>query len=193
MSRKFTGDTDIAFPCLETINGADIVESSASNERAGRCVGTGHDPTRSKWDSMHLVSCISIPNNQFSILWSWDQVTWWICSPMHGVYFGQVTSKCSSGSHLNSTDRFHIGRSLNKCCITCCFPCILVTIIVVSEQDKNKAKCQFKAIRFNNKNNVPGSCFWGFLLLVSSSPTHSSWIDDYNIWFILNSDTQSGS
>ena len=39
-------------------------------------------------------------------------------APMHGIDFGQMTPKCTSGPHLNSADRFHIGCRLNQSRIT---------------------------------------------------------------------------
>ena len=54
MSRKFTADTDIAFPSFQAIDGADIVETSAGYITSRRSVGTGHDPTGPQRDSMDL-------------------------------------------------------------------------------------------------------------------------------------------
>ena len=48
-----------------------------------------------------------------------------VSGPMHGVYFGKVAPKGSSGSHLNPADWLKLSHCLRKCCVTGLFPLFL--------------------------------------------------------------------
>lgn len=65
---EFTRHLDGAFSRSEIVDRAHVVETSAGDQVAGRCVSTCHDPRRPQRDGIHLVGCVSIPNNQLAVL-----------------------------------------------------------------------------------------------------------------------------
>lgn len=59
----------------EIVDGADIIKTTTGYEVAGWCVGAGHDPTGTKWDSVDFVGCIGIPEDEFAVLRSGNEMT----------------------------------------------------------------------------------------------------------------------
>ena len=49
---------------------------------------------------------------------------------MHGVYFGKMAPKGSSGSHLNSANWLKLSHSLGQCGVTGLFPLLLMMSLV---------------------------------------------------------------
>ena len=75
MTRKLAGDTSRTVALLvQVVDRADVVETTASNKVATRGVGAGHDPGGSQGDGVNLVGGISIPDDEFTILRSRDEV-----------------------------------------------------------------------------------------------------------------------
>ena len=68
MAGQFSTDSDVAFPCFETIDRTYVVESTAGHVRSRRCICTGHDPTGAQRNGVNFVSGVGIPYNQFAIL-----------------------------------------------------------------------------------------------------------------------------
>ena len=54
MSLQLLADPHVPLPCLEAVDGADVVQTSAGNETARRGVGTCHYPARSQGNGMDL-------------------------------------------------------------------------------------------------------------------------------------------
>ncbi len=54
MSRELLAHSDVSFPCLEAVDGADVIQTSASHKAPGWGVGTGHYPAGAQGDGMNL-------------------------------------------------------------------------------------------------------------------------------------------
>ena len=54
VSLQFLADPHVPLPRLEAVDGADVVQTSAGNETAGRGVGTCHNPARSQGNGVDL-------------------------------------------------------------------------------------------------------------------------------------------
>ena len=49
--------SDVALPSLQTVNGADVVQSTTSNKTSRRGIGTCHHPAGPQWNGMDLCVC----------------------------------------------------------------------------------------------------------------------------------------
>lgn len=56
--------SDVALPSLQTVNGADVVQSTTSNKASRRGIGTRHHPAGSQWNGMDLCACVVCSNYQ---------------------------------------------------------------------------------------------------------------------------------
>ena len=54
MSEQLFADADVSLARLEGVDGADVVQTSASHETAGRGVGTRHHPAGAEGDGVDL-------------------------------------------------------------------------------------------------------------------------------------------
>lgn len=73
MARQLSADPDIALSGLETIDGADVVQTPTGHEVPRGGVGTGHDPGGAQRDGVDLVSGVAVPNDELSVLGGADQ------------------------------------------------------------------------------------------------------------------------
>jgi len=99
---------------LERVDGADIVQSTASDELARGGVGTGHDPGRTEGNGMNLVGGVSVPHDQFAVLRRRDDVPV-IGRPMHGVDLGEVTLEGTSDAHDHAGQGFDFLSHRSDC------------------------------------------------------------------------------
>jgi hypothetical protein len=53
---------------MQVVDGANVVETTTSDKISRWGISAGHDPARSKRNSMDFVGGVCIPNNQFSVL-----------------------------------------------------------------------------------------------------------------------------
>ena len=69
MARKFSRDTCRTVTVrVEVIDGTDVVQSTTGNIVTTGGIRACHDPGRAKRDSVDLIRCVGIPDNQLSIL-----------------------------------------------------------------------------------------------------------------------------
>lgn len=68
VSRQFAGHAHVALAGLKAVNGADVVETTAGDVRAGGGVRAGHDPGRAQRDRMDLVRSVTVPHYQLAVL-----------------------------------------------------------------------------------------------------------------------------
>ena len=54
MSEQLFADADVSLARLEGVDGADVVQTSARHEAAGRGVGTRHHPAGAEGDGVDL-------------------------------------------------------------------------------------------------------------------------------------------
>lgn len=95
---KLTADSDGELSASKVVNRANVVETSASNEAARGGESAGHDPRRSKRNSVNLVRGDGIPNQELAVLGSRNEVRL-VLGPVHGINLSQVTLQSSSNSH----------------------------------------------------------------------------------------------
>ena len=99
MTRELTSNTGRTIALLvQVVDGADVVETTASHEVTTGCIGASHNPGGTQGNGVDLVGGIGIPNNELAILRSRNQVPP-IGRPVHGVNLSQVTLQCSLGLH----------------------------------------------------------------------------------------------
>lgn len=65
---ELTADTDGELLGLKVVDGADVVETTASNEVVRWSVGAGHDPGRTERDSVGLVGGEGVPDKELAVL-----------------------------------------------------------------------------------------------------------------------------
>ena len=118
----------------------------------------------------------------------------WFGAPVHGVYFGQMASKCPSGTHLNAPNWFHRTSSLSQCCVTGCFSSILLvfgkvhkTTFIIIESTHRHFCTRLSLIKTISKVNVLGTShniylgwYW-FILQVERSPKLIIWCKYYDL------------
>jgi hypothetical protein len=76
MSRELTSNTGRTVALLvQVVDGAYVVETTASNKVATRGIGAGHNPGRSQGNGVDFVSSIGVPDNELAILRSRNQMS----------------------------------------------------------------------------------------------------------------------
>lgn len=65
---KLPRHPDVPFPGFQAVYGANVVQTTARDERAGRGVRARHYPTRPKWDSVYFVGRVRVPDDKFAVL-----------------------------------------------------------------------------------------------------------------------------
>ena len=99
MTRQFAGNTGRALSILvEIVDGADIIQTTASDIIAAWGIGASHDPAGPQGDGVDLVSGVGIPNDELAILGGRNEVAA-IGSPVHGVDLGKVAAESATGTH----------------------------------------------------------------------------------------------
>ena len=81
-------DGDVAG--AEVVHGADVVETTAGDERAGGGVAAGHNPGGAEGDGVDLVGAETVPHEKLAVLGGGHEVVA-VGRPVHGVDLGQVT------------------------------------------------------------------------------------------------------
>lgn len=71
---QLSGDARRPLPCRQVVDGADVVETTASDVVARGRVGAGHDPGRSQGDGVDLVGCVGVPDDELAVLRGRDEV-----------------------------------------------------------------------------------------------------------------------
>lgn len=100
VSWKLTDRTS-CFRVVNAVNGANIVETSASYKASRRGIGACHDPAKTKWHCKQFVCGVGIPYNQFAVLRCWYQVPF-IVWPMHRADFSQMPLEMPFHLHLRA-------------------------------------------------------------------------------------------
>lgn len=95
MRAELASDLGRAFSGSQVVDGADVVETTAGHKVTRWSVRASHDPRRAKWDGMHLVGGVGVPDDELSILRGGDEVPL-VVGPVHGVDFGQVAFQLTS-------------------------------------------------------------------------------------------------
>ena len=127
MAGQFATHTHIAFPGLQTVYGADVVETAACHKAARRRIGARHHPAGAQRYGVHLVGRVRVPHDQLAVLRGRDEIARArVGAPMHGIDFGQVAAQCASGAHLYATYRLQTLRGLQQRRVTSCLTCILL-------------------------------------------------------------------
>ena len=101
----------------------------------------------------------------------WDNINRfapWFRAPVHGVYFGQVASECSSGTHLNATNRLHWTCSLGQGCVTGCFTSILLRLF----WNRSKNSRNSNGMKYTNSLFNYYLSLW-FTILINSNGINS--------------------
>lgn len=68
MAGQFAADAHIALARLETVDGANVVQTTACDVGTRRSIGARHHPARSQWNCVHLVGGVCIPYDQLAVL-----------------------------------------------------------------------------------------------------------------------------
>lgn len=95
---QLSGDLDLSAcgtrSCAsEGVDGADVIEATACDEVAGRCIRAGHDPRGAEWDGVDLVCGVGVPHDELAVLGCGDDVAP-ICGPVERVDFCEVALEC---------------------------------------------------------------------------------------------------
>lgn len=98
MSGELSRNTCGAFPRRQVVDGADVVKTTARDVVARRRVRAGHDPRGSQRDGVDLVRCVSVPDDELSVLRSGNEMSA-VGRPVHGVDLGKMALKCTLGLH----------------------------------------------------------------------------------------------
>lgn len=108
MSTEFASALDIgAILAVQVVDRTDVVQTSTGNVIARWRICAGHDPTRPERDGVHFIGCVSVPNDEFSILRGGNEMSS-VGGPMHGINFGEMASEGSSRTHDDSGQSFDI-------------------------------------------------------------------------------------
>lgn len=78
-----TVDATTIWPA-QIIDRADVVETTASDKVARRCIGAGHDPRGAKGDCVNLVRSVGVPDDEFAVLRSRYKMPP-VLRPMHSI------------------------------------------------------------------------------------------------------------
>lgn len=124
MSGQFPAHPHISFPGIETVDTANVVQSSAGHIVAAGSVGAGHDPGGAEGDGVHLVGAVAVPHNQLAVLAGRHQVPR-VRGPVHGVDLGQVTPQRLPRPHLYPPDHLNLLRGRIKACVALLLSVIL--------------------------------------------------------------------
>lgn len=65
---ELTRDAGRAFARGQVVDGADVVQTTASHVVPARRIGTGHDPGRSQGDGVDFVGGVGIPDDELTVL-----------------------------------------------------------------------------------------------------------------------------
>jgi len=86
---------------VEVVDGANVIQSTASHEVAGGRVSASHDPARPQGDGVDFVGGISVPDDKFAVLGGGHEVTA-VGGPMHRVYFGEMAPERPARLHYDT-------------------------------------------------------------------------------------------
>ncbi len=117
VSAELTGAFEVGAVCLvvvKVVDGADVVQTAASDKVSRRRIGTGHDPTGAQRDSVHLVGGIGVPDDELSILRGRNQMPA-IGGPVHGINLGKMTAEGSAGTHDDTRKGIDFSRHGPHC------------------------------------------------------------------------------
>ena len=98
MPRELSRNACRAFSRRQVVDGADVVKTTARDVVARRRVGAGHDPRGSQRDGVDLVRCVSVPDDELSVLGGGDEMSS-VGGPVHGVDLGKMALECALGLH----------------------------------------------------------------------------------------------
>lgn len=115
VAREFSGDASGTVASRKVVDGANIVETTASDVVAAGSVGASHDPRGSQRNGVDLVGAVGVPDDKLTVLRGRDKMPS-VGRPMHRVDFGKMALESALGLHLEA------GQSLGAlaCDITDC-------------------------------------------------------------------------
>jgi len=115
MTGELTGDTGRTFPGGEVVDGADVVETTASNVIAARGIGASHHPGGTERNRMNLVGRVGVPDDELTVLGGGDQMST-VGRPVHRIDFRQMALQNATRFHVDLRQRVGIALSDSADC-----------------------------------------------------------------------------